>query len=1222
MLPPYCYFYESDYIIYHFTIYTMKRTLPFLALLCSPALLFAQNVGVGTNVPASKLDVKGNLTIGNTYSGTAAPANGAIIQGPVGIGTAAPNANALLDLTATDKGVLLPRVALVSTTNPINGAKPDGLLVYNTSTSGTYATPGIYSWSATTNDWVRIITNVSLSGSLQPLSNIAGGGLGTFSYNGGTATQIGIANQGVQTGMLANDAVTTTQIAPNTITSADMGPNSVDLSSGVVTNILPINRGGTNTNSLGSGGSVAYSNGSSYAFSPVGTTGQVLVSGGTGQPTWSNPNAALTKNDITTATTGVSITNGTGQVVGGSNVTVNVATNSAASPGLVPAGSGNPNKVWGTDGAGAPSWSSVSNSQLANNSITVNTAGGITGGGTVALGGTITITGSGGTITGSGTTNYMPKWTPSGTVLGNSQIFDNGTNIGVGTNTPAAPFHMYGDRYTYYGPNSTWAEYLQVGGNGRVTTGASVAATNGNLHLDAKNGTYATYLNWYSQNNIYLAGQGGNIGVGTAVTNNMLQLRSDNSSQGMQLNTSSYIGANQWGTRLYKTDVGGGIPLRVETQSLNTWYTSADMDHGQDNAHPSLKTYYNTQLAVTAGNVGVGTTAPTTKLHVNAGALRVGTTSTDPGATDGVISLGNQAVNYNPTTGNWTTTGTTMVLSALDYSTIGFHDAGSRVDFIRTGGGVMQLGYNGGWGAAAVQVPALAGAGTRMVTADVNGTLGQTLYNTGSTWVSTSNLYNDGAQINLGNFTTADADEWPKVTWLRNTGLGWDEGLIKGSSARGAFGRPGFGIHMDAGKHFGFFSTGWNPLLDVEAGTGRVYVRGSMELGDAGFAYAVPNTCGGNWVSNADMAIYVRDNTGGCGDEAYIAHYARSGESTTLEIGNKNDADDHIALMPSGNVGIGTTAPEWRTHIEGVNTPSLLMRQNGTHSYGIMLGLETYDNGAQSQDGPRIGFHKRGAKTWATGIQNGSGAHGYMIWEDGYNGGWGTPRFEIGTGNNRAVLYKGRASGDWPEADLVLQRNGALTFYPSISFHNPGQTAPQWYGAYGPERLNAGTCCGGGWANVAALGFQSISDVNMKKDIKPLSGEDFNASLVQIRQINSIRYLYNSEIATDPAPYSGQLKRTNPHLGFTAQSLPAEVVVEDMTRSAATAQEGFIMGYSLNDMDGLLVAGVKALDANQQKQTNELEALKETIAKQQQQLEALTKMLEEQARQLKEAQPK
>ena len=42
-----------------------------------------------------------------------------------------------------------------------------------------------------------------------------------------------------------------------------------------------------------------------------------------------------------------------------------------------------------------------------------------------------------GKVGGSGTTNYVPKFTASGTI-GNSFIFDNGTNVGIGTNSPAA----------------------------------------------------------------------------------------------------------------------------------------------------------------------------------------------------------------------------------------------------------------------------------------------------------------------------------------------------------------------------------------------------------------------------------------------------------------------------------------------------------------------------------------------------------------------------------------------------------------------------------------------------------------------------------------------------------------------------------------------------------------------------------------------------------------
>ena len=47
-------------------------------------------------------------------------------------------------------------------------------------------------------------------------------------------------------------------------------------------------------------------------------------------------------------------------------------------------------------------------------------------------------TGPAGTGSVSGTLNYMAKFTPNGTSAGNSQIFDNGTNIGFGTASPAS----------------------------------------------------------------------------------------------------------------------------------------------------------------------------------------------------------------------------------------------------------------------------------------------------------------------------------------------------------------------------------------------------------------------------------------------------------------------------------------------------------------------------------------------------------------------------------------------------------------------------------------------------------------------------------------------------------------------------------------------------------------------------------------------------------------
>ncbi len=83
----------------------------------------------------------------------------------VGISSATsftPDTNSILDASSTTKGILLPRVALTSTTTlaPITGTStaPESLFVYNTSTTGTSpnnVTPGFYFWTGT--KWNRVL---------------------------------------------------------------------------------------------------------------------------------------------------------------------------------------------------------------------------------------------------------------------------------------------------------------------------------------------------------------------------------------------------------------------------------------------------------------------------------------------------------------------------------------------------------------------------------------------------------------------------------------------------------------------------------------------------------------------------------------------------------------------------------------------------------------------------------------------------------------------------------------------------------------------------------------------------------------------------------------------------------------------------------------------------------------------------------------------------------
>lgn len=88
------------------------------------------------------------------------------VYSQAGIGPASPNNDALLDLTVptSDKGLLLPRVALTSTTafSPLS-AHVQGMFVYNTATAGaggTAVSPGLYwndgtQWRAVFLDAIR-----------------------------------------------------------------------------------------------------------------------------------------------------------------------------------------------------------------------------------------------------------------------------------------------------------------------------------------------------------------------------------------------------------------------------------------------------------------------------------------------------------------------------------------------------------------------------------------------------------------------------------------------------------------------------------------------------------------------------------------------------------------------------------------------------------------------------------------------------------------------------------------------------------------------------------------------------------------------------------------------------------------------------------------------------------------------------------------------------------
>ncbi|GAB4452398.1 MAG: hypothetical protein OHK0036_13950 [Bacteroidia bacterium] len=101
-----------------------------------------------------------------TNDGTSTPTEKMRItnNGNVGIGTTIPNNSALLHVSATNKGVIFPKVGLTGATDnitvPVSTPTDDGMLLYNTSTAGTGTnaiTPGYYYWQ--NNRWTKFQTS-------------------------------------------------------------------------------------------------------------------------------------------------------------------------------------------------------------------------------------------------------------------------------------------------------------------------------------------------------------------------------------------------------------------------------------------------------------------------------------------------------------------------------------------------------------------------------------------------------------------------------------------------------------------------------------------------------------------------------------------------------------------------------------------------------------------------------------------------------------------------------------------------------------------------------------------------------------------------------------------------------------------------------------------------------------------------------------------------------